>query len=115
MCFTINDRLCAKPLIAQEDIICYKDIQDTMSSEYNKFIYKFNKVYRIWFWKLKIMQDQKKEHDTRGIYRGFHSWKVRGNQRWNLIKVQCIIPKGARYYFSETQYVSNRIIIKEKV
>jgi hypothetical protein len=118
MCFwiDINNK---KVLRAKKAIVCYK-ILDTyrtyddegLCSQVRSFIYKLNKTYRIFRW-------LKSDHEKEGIElynridKGFHSYisKTYSNEREVLVR--CLIPKRAKYFMNDKQYVSNRIKIIE--
>ena len=115
MCFVIDESVCPKMLTAKEDIVCYKKITKDLNSAHQNFKYEFNKLYKIKFWRFKILKDQRDNRDKHSIYRGFHSFQkpLFDIPSYNIY-VKCIIPKGAKYYFNnENENVSNSIIIKE--
>lgn len=106
MCFHLmNENVKGdNPLIADRDIICYKEVNLSVTrdgnlsilSEVQNYKYTIGKLvkanFEIYIWE---------------IYSGLHSYNTMGGN----CNVKCIIPKGATYYKNRTQYCSNQIKI----
>lgn len=113
MCFYIeynND----KPKIAKiadKDIICYKTLGirgNTLISAVKGFSYEMGKKYC------------KKRFPSRTIKNqlhgeGFHSYTSCRSAYNGCIVVECIIPKGTRYYSNKHEYCSEAIVINKVV
>jgi hypothetical protein len=119
MCFTILPE--SKLLTAKEDIICYKVLyynENKLYSVYRNFRYKINKTYRIFRW-LKSDNEKEQLEFFSVISRGFHSYIEIPRCYLENVVVECIIPKGSKYYQNYCEYVSNKIkiikIIKDYV
>lgn len=122
MCLKIKS---TKPLIAKEDIVCYKVFFKTQKG-------KLRSVYYLKYWKLnKLYIDRPAVviHTSQyppqvGVYKGaYHSFKSLKNARSErktmiegTVMAKCIIPKGSTFYFGEFYdwegYASKRLIIK---
>lgn len=137
MCFVfaaLNKDL--NPLIADEDIICFKLMRNTSfnfhlfrrTDERLKYIkryirYKRNKILvsdiQAYEYLLNVMQPHVNlkvisSPSYPHILEGYHSFinsDFYVNRRHNII-VECIIPAGAAYYMNEIEYVSSTIILK---
>ena len=111
MCFTILPE--SKLLIAKEDIICHKVLgqyENKLYSVYRNFRYKINKTYRIFRWLKSALE--KEELKFNSISRGFHSYtEIPRHYYLENVAVECIIPKGSKYYQNYCEYVSNKIKI----
>lgn len=111
MCFIIDPKYPEKK-IAKRDITCYKNLNSDMTSPFQGMQYKLGVLYKQPIGAI-IYDDVIRE--------GFHSYSnkrkaIRMPDRdWSLYK--CIIPKGSEYYYDSgyREYVSNQIIIKEKI
>ena len=101
MCLFTNQK---KPLIADRDIICYKIVRRTRYSRrfeslYTHFPYELGKTYKKHFWN-RVVKEKTLISESR-IYGGvFHSYRriQSHHPADNLAYVQCIIPKGTKYY-----------------
>ena len=116
MCFYIQKGN-TKRLTAEKSIICYKTVtpmydgedMNEYCSKYQWFDYKLNKLYK---------GDLKISLPRNQIEMGFHSYtnsKIAKNHCGsNEVVVECVIPKGAKYYVNtyHEEYVSNQIKIK---
>ena len=112
MCFIIDFNH-QKQLVADKDIICYKrsdkytDNKTFIPEWYCDFVYKLGKRYKT------------RIHEDDGfISKGFHSYSsTKRFTQFAYRYVECIIPKGSKYYFNPTdmEYVSNQIIIKKNI
>ena len=127
MCMNIISETKPEAKVAEQDIVCYKELNECwggsgkLRSEFMGFEYtkgKLNELdgeigiekgYMFWItneWKLN---------------EGFHSWVDKPKYNSNGFKrriFKCIIPKGALYYegiqHDDTSgYVSDKIIVKE--
>ena len=116
MCLSINYG--EKLNIAKKDLVCYKILQEGLISLYQDFKYKLNKTYKIFRWQKS--KEEKNDLMRLNIYSGFHSYQtiynIDINNIWtSRVLVECIIPKGSKYYKSMNDgidlYVSNRIKI----
>jgi hypothetical protein len=139
MCFTVT-KSCTKPLIAEEDIVCYKafdyfrltanDIswQECIHHEqkesigfissWQNFPYEYGKEYS-----LKVFSESKYSPGQE-LHNGFHSFiepvNIFGYDGRYVIP--CIIPKGTRYMKElveditegKSTYISEKIIIGTK-
>lgn len=110
-----------EPLVAQEDIVCYKVLTRTQHSPYYDFYYELELEYYSALIK-----------DSYCIEEGFHSFSDEDTAKKSKLLIEagsgyndcsiykCIIPQGSKYYvgYSITtfnSYASNRIKIIEKV
>ena len=132
MCFYVDSKYPNKQ-IAKRDIICYKVLWNDYKSAFHFKLYKLNKLYKVRIEKPYFC------NDTYLIDRGFHSYSslkkaVRervytvnladyssGYSKKFALKefviVKCMIPKDSKYYYNskEKEYVSNQIVIKERI
>lgn len=136
MCFESTDITKYK---AEQDIVCYKIMNsvydDFCISGHVKTKYYFGKLYTLrntifrpfwiyseYYWRSFILfrlfnkiigkhRESMFDHNikTINIHTGFHSYVDRNYDCSRYVK--CIIPKGATYYRSAWEYVSNKIII----
>lgn len=129
MCTVIPKSKKGHPSIAKEDIEVYKTCdkidKTSVSSCYQKFLYRKDKLYSI----TKFSYDNDRccsdtiEHDYRDtldnpvyVNKGFHSFDKNDNRLKDHFELPCrfIIPKGSRYYKNSVgNIVSNQIIFKE--
>ena len=113
MCFRIQYNV-KESLTADKDIVVYKILykkENKYISLYQYFKYKPNKIYRLKK-KLKLI-------DSINIEEGFHSYNeyevkrkyILPGFRKEIVRVECIIPKGSQYYFNGYlgEYVSNSL------
>lgn len=116
MCFIIDPKHPEKK-IAKRDITCYKVLNSLATSIYQLKPYELGVLY-----KQKMEDPIKKGLGDAKINIGFHSYS--NIKRANLIVLlignyvyKTIIPKGSEYYYNSmrNEYVSNQIIIKEKL
>lgn len=131
MCFYIDSKYPDKQ-IAKRDITCYKVLWNSYRSAFRFKLYELDELYKVRI---------EKPYFLSGIYtidRGFHSYsnlKQAVQERVHIVKltncsscynkfalqefaiVKCIIPKDSEYYYNSErrEYVSNQIIIKEKI
>jgi hypothetical protein len=122
MCFEIYGKAKPKPEKATEDIIVYKAIQANGKGVYNQMIIdnkatrwrKGNEYYETTPFKTMTKSKWSDRWDING--HAFHSGVTKYDADFHVnrdrgdIVVKMIIPKGALYYKSNTEYVSNRII-----
>ena len=118
MCFYLSNKY-PKLQTAKEDIICYKEMIKEENgvrsaifyhSKNKTIIYKFNRKYKAKDLQKdgkpikKLIERKMPQRDGR-VNAGFHSciYKEGGNN------VVCIIPKGAKYYKNDHEYVSTEI------
>ena len=123
MCFIINDDF-KEPLIAEEDIVCYKTchesllIQDAYISILRGFIYEKGKRYDL-DKPLKIKLSDL--FDSHIIENGFHSFctydYAKDETYYFSLIMECIIPKGSTYYHNPdfVEYVSDSIIVRKEI
>ena len=127
MCFHIHPEH-KEEKTAIEDIVCYKHsdkrirnflFRKIFISDFQKFRYRFNKLYKL-DKKIVVRYSMVRcgcQYDKTGaIHEGFHSYAKLPEFPPRLVK--CIIPKGSQYYynpFGSGEYVSNQIIIKNKM
>ena len=123
MCFRIDiDH--KDPLVATEDIICYKTVfemdDDFVMSVHKRFIYTFETLYR-------LGKNISVKDSVNGsfISEGFHSYVTLATADKSLfdlyggipgeVTVECCIPTGSTYYYSKEydEYVSDSIIIRK--
>ena len=95
------------PIVAEKPITCYKvlwHVGDKLFSLYHsEFEWKMDKVH------FTTLQESEKLEDGRGtVNQGFHSYKdlqsaliVMARTFYPCLAVECIIPKGAKYYTGE--------------
>ena len=113
MCFTIDPKH-PKKKIAKRDITCYKVLEENLISPYLDYQYTLNKLV-----KDKIVLELSSWRDS--INEGLHSYSSKMNAKiwssWGRITYLAIIPKGSEYYYDsiDKEYVSNQIIIKERL
>jgi hypothetical protein len=139
MCFQGTDK---QLYVAEEDIVCYKEVTKltakTCLSYWTEFKYKFGKLYNllnscavttggydntpdpedITLQNKLFLDDRLINKDLANyfeVHKGFHSFKFKKETDCIRPNVRCIIPKGSEYYQNETEYVSNQIIIVEKL
>lgn len=94
-------------LIAEEDIVCYKQLDVShfgLVSAVRGFSYEIGKTYT----KTRFPSRTRKEQLT---YEGFHSFIDERKHNSAVCSVECIIPKGAKYYKNNTEYCSSAIKI----
>ena len=118
--------------ITKRNIKCYKVVingyfpgcPDRVESLYTKFIYNIGQLYEIddFGWRYK-----QHNHNIREVHEGFHSYKKKSlAKHWykqaketlipnNILLVECIIPKGAKYIEVDDYYVSTQIIVKKVI
>jgi len=114
MCFITTT---PNKLIATRNIVCYKEMGiinnvDCKSYWFN-FPYTFNKLYKQ---DIRLSINKYQFDDRWFINQGYHSYHKNIFIICNKSKlVKCIIPNGAIYYKNESEYVSDRIIIKRKL
>jgi hypothetical protein len=132
MCFKSKDKT---KYIAKEDIVCYKKVYIMPTSEcmsyWTHFRYEFGKLYELKNTKA-CNVDYMYGHDPDNISlqniipvqdtghliwidKGFHSYNIHSIDGFNVPNVKCIIPAGSEYYMNTSEYVSNQIIILEKL
>ena len=120
MCFVI-DRSSPEPLIADSDIVCYKegtlmhidDGRPVFVSLFQGYIYRFQERQP----ELTLRPDRK---GSRYISKGYHSYHPRNSilqsfthECSSRVLVKCIIPKGSMYYYTPyyQEYVSSCLIV----
>lgn len=99
MCFTIDSKICPQVLVAREDIICYKVMYVI------KRFFKKKRLRRMDIFLRKFTKHISKQRLVIAL-------KIKREQEILLHKpsiIQCIIPKGSKYYFNQTEHVSNQI------
>ena len=117
MCFNI-DKNHKRRKTAKEDITCYKVMYDYFNDGN-----VFSSPFRGYKYVLGVLVTSKLQRPDKWnkINKGLHSYSTtqKANTWWsfNCVIVKCIIPKGARYYYSEVyeEYVSNKIIAIKKI
>ena len=137
MCFELNAK--SKELIAEKDITCYKILiekeDDTLVSPFINTDYKLNylhyadcelqdkfqfEIYKSPYNSKHIGSISQGIHAYRKFKSGYIDFKYDNHLRYNIrtskrfVHVKCIIPKGAKYYKNETEYVSDRLFVKEE-
>jgi hypothetical protein len=132
MCFIVELKH-SDHFIAKKDIVCYKILNEfcrhewiddepktvfKIVSPFKGFTYELNNLYKL-FSPLMEINNGFSEHT---IQEGFHSYTklriAKNITHSNCESVfKCIIPKGSEYYVNDlyNEYVSNQIIIKEKI
>lgn len=134
MCFYTT--VANPPSVAHRDMVCYKVLDENMCSWIQGFEYTINKVYKTeletlhedsWSSNIYFTSLNKRIYykNVYRISRGFHSYQRNTKQigriyiaRYHRIPCvfRCIIPKGSLYYKNQWgEYVSDQIVIKEKV
>ena len=121
MCFVVHPNY-PDPLIAEQDIVCYKVgtascDKESFFSEYQDYKYKLNELQPV----VELSPDP--FYGNRCLitagYHSYHPDHVRLElcqlQRNTYVVVKCIIPKGATYYYDPLflEYVSTQIIAQE--
>ena len=112
MCFII-DKNHKRRKTAKEDITCYK----VMNRCFTK-VNVFKSTVRGYEYKLNKLVRSKLQRPIFGeINKGLHSYSTIQHAFGRRVVIQCIIPKGAKYYYSERhrEYVSNKIIPVEVI
>lgn len=108
MCFYVpNYATRPAALIAEEDIVCYKQLDVShfgLVSAVKGFSYEIGKTYT----KTRFPSRTRKEDLT---HEGFHSFIAERKYNSVACSVECIIPKGAKYYKNSTEYCSSAIKI----
>lgn len=132
MCFRSND---TQSYVATKDIVCYKEVLNVSefgcTSYWTEFKYEFGRKYTLADCNYDVIDSDYHETmsdcesreknllvpEMRGthveINTGYHSFR-RPRGIYAPI-VRCIIPKGSTYYMSESEYVSNEIIINGRL
>jgi len=139
MCFYLLQRKrYPRPKTAKKDIVCYKTMNlnskqcissilfNDVEIAIDKFVpvyYKFNRTYNAKDYKGKVIrkfechaltsfddEDDCKIFDY-AIFEGFHSWKNGGG----YYNIKCVIPKGAKYFENESEFVSTKIKFLEVI
>jgi len=119
MCF-IMKKTNNKSKIAKKDIICYKKVRSDLKPAIfqTKRKYILNKEYVARdsggkpIKKLKIIKGKSSNYIDEGIhsyknkFRTFENINIYNNE----ILIECIIPKGVRYYENYQEFVSKKII-----
>lgn len=115
MCMYINSERFYKRT-AKEDIVCYKSVknsndEETVRAVYYFFKYRIGRTYR----KRKVVKPKRSRVYLPNAFRVdngfFHSYKYLGPAKVDTYRfpdrlvVQCIIPKGSKYY--EGKDISN--------
>lgn len=101
MCLTTN---LEHPIVAEKPITCYKvllHVGDKLFSYfYNEFEWEMDKVHFTTLQKVR-----------RNVHKGFHSYKdlhstlvLMTRAPFTCVAVECIIPKGAKYYVGKDGY-----------
>lgn len=111
MCFTIDrDYNFGEEQLAHEDIECYKALdvyEHVIKSPYQEVEYEMNVLYKAG---LDFPDDEG------AISEGLHSCKtIRECFEHSGHAFSAIIPKGSKYYENATQYVSDQLMVIEKV
>lgn len=120
MCFYIDSKHQNKKK-AKRGITCYKILLRNWKSTVRDFEY----IQGITYLDNDALNLERGIFGTDVINRGYHSYSSKNKvlQAYGLrdfyykMIVKCIIPKGSEYYYNSDlkEYVSNQIIIKEKV
>lgn len=122
-----------KPLIAKEDIVCYKALLGGMRSPYENYVYKLGRKETSELREIPGAMD-------RIISVGLHTFTSKeeaareqivwtsdnGTVMYHVSVFKCIIPKGAKYYKgvfhlrvtdagSREAYASNELIVQKQV
>ena len=116
MCFFVTSKHSDKK-IAKKDIPCYKHLYIKDNVIRSPFYRYFNK------WKLDKKETTELgtkiiEKDSTIIKKGFHSFKISYKRSFIIFanaKFLAYIPEGSEYYENDKEYVSNSIILKEKL
>jgi hypothetical protein len=110
MCFNVSPRT-EGPLVATEDIVCYKIVirrgKAAQAIIYSEFVYELNQVTVVE--EIKYHPDNRDGYGTiANGYHSFHKWyQAAATYAGDL--AEFIIPIGALYYKNGSQYVSNQI------
>jgi len=137
MCFELNAK--SKELIAKRDIVCYKllvERQDgTITSPFLQTDYKLNylhyadselqdkfkfEVYKSPYNSDHLGSIAQGLHTYRRFKSGYEDYKYENHLRYDIpmskrfVHIKCVIPKGAKYYKNKTEYVSDRLFVKEE-
>lgn len=102
----------SKPLIAENDITCYKvvnaaNMDGVFRSEFREFKYSLGVKY--------VEKDFPGTVYSCTVHKGFHSYRTLGVARHHALPqyvlLMCLIPKGSAYYESYTgdQYCSDSL------
>lgn len=110
MCFSLFKRDCRSTLVAQKDIVCYKELKRSGRKLFSAFIgsrYELGIVYR----KTRTEFLEFKPSNS-GSGQGFHSYSKPRMSMYH-VNVECVIPKGSRFYYSKyhNEYFSQAIKI----
>lgn len=120
MCFVSYDII---EKTATRPIICYKAVRNRFFGLLLSPVFRTNFIYirgiRSRRVKLKPTPDIYFEKNVIVIDKGYHSYKdvesaLRITGYGRDIAVKCIIPKGAKYYEGNHDFVSSQLIIKRK-
>lgn len=113
MCLTTN----SPEQIAKEDITCYKVIylkDNKLLSFYYDFKYILNKLYKTTFTHCQaegFIYIKKAFHSYKLIISALEFYSKVSIYIHNAVVVQCIIPKGAKFYQNNECFASNQLII----
>lgn len=110
------------PIVAEKPITCYKvlwhvGVDKLHSYFHSAFTWEMDKVHTT-----TLRKGEKLENGLETVYQGFHSYKdlhstmiFLSTTQLTCVAVECIIPKGAKYYVGEDGehregYASNELI-----
>jgi len=111
MCFIVSIKI---EYTADKDIVCYKIVRlegKKIFSAYRGSLYYLNKKRRT----IKLSNDFYVIHKGYHSYINLHHLNLHHRVNDPYTMVECIIPKGSKYYINESEgeYVSSSIIITE--
>jgi len=133
MCFYIRNNIESATLwVAKQDITCYKILDRELISPYQRFKYKYNKLYKVKIGRLVHMSSASNTkngiilHPFYGssmsifyINKGLHSYSSKDEAKSyeSDFVYKAIIPKGSEFYYDNVcrEYVSNQLIIKKLI
>lgn len=110
------------PSIARKDIIVYKSVIRNAKNSKNSFSsyfegFQYDRGYEYEEDSFGIQVYEEISYNSRNsklmINRGLHSYSKKPVKRSSYVVIKCVIPKGAKYWYSKKDgvYVSNRLII----
>lgn len=116
MCYVLKENEESK--IADKDIVVYKIICSDGTPLHNyKEGFKYNFLSRFFCKKVNIKVQ--KSHKENIIFEGYHSYRsleyAKGIRVYSTIIRKFIIPKGTKYYCNNNEYVSERILMRNKI
>ena len=109
MCYQIKTTESKVPLTAKRRIFCKKVFYSDLRSSFQKFQYEKDTIY--------YQDEYWPEFEYRDINKGFHSYKLDCSISLGSTEIilNCIIPKGAKYFSNDYEFVANQIIIPSEI